>query len=221
MNIYTIYKATCINTNISYIGFDSHWPKRKGEHKTAAKYNTKNNKFYNAINKHGWDTFIWSVVYQSLEYDHCLNTMEPYFIQEFNSKHNGYNSTHGGEGIGINSRWWNNGIFQNFTEEAPGPDFILGRLNFDNVGGKIGTEIQRGKFWINNHLLEHMIKGEIPIGYHRGRLLAKAFNGYDRTKIKGTHWWNNGKMGRMSIKRPGEDYVQGRLPMKLHSKDQH
>ena len=34
MNIYTIYKATCINTGKSYIGFDSHWPKRKLEHKS-------------------------------------------------------------------------------------------------------------------------------------------------------------------------------------------
>lgn len=37
MNIYTIYKSTCITTGKSYIGFDSNWPRRLSEHKSACK----------------------------------------------------------------------------------------------------------------------------------------------------------------------------------------
>jgi len=98
MNIYSIYKATCTITGKSYIGFDSHWPKRKAEHKSAAKRDTSSNKFYNAIRKHGWNTFVWEVIYQSTEGNHCLNQMEPVFIKEHSTKDEGYNSTTGGEG---------------------------------------------------------------------------------------------------------------------------
>ena len=95
MNIYSIYKATCIITNQCYIGFDSNWPNRKKSHKRESKKNS-NIKFYNAIKKYGWDNFEWDVIYRSKDDVHCLNVMEEYFINEYNSMKNGLNTTPGG-----------------------------------------------------------------------------------------------------------------------------
>jgi group I intron endonuclease len=95
MNIYSIYKATCIITNECYIGFDSHWPKRKIGHKHQSK-KQNNIKFYNAIRKYGWDNFVWEVIYQSKDKKHCLDVMEPHFIKEHDSMLNGLNTSPGG-----------------------------------------------------------------------------------------------------------------------------
>jgi hypothetical protein len=64
----------------------------KREHKKQ-KYNIK---FYNAIRKYGWDKFTWNVIYQSKDYEYCLNTMENFFIKEYDSIENGYNMMPGG-----------------------------------------------------------------------------------------------------------------------------
>jgi hypothetical protein len=53
---------------------------------------------YLAINKYSWDNFEWDVIYQSMDSVHTLKTMEPYFIQEYNSFAKGYNMTNGGDG---------------------------------------------------------------------------------------------------------------------------
>lgn len=97
MLIYSIYKATNKVNGKVYIGFDSNWPKRRISHKCASK--TKNTKFYYAIRKHGWDSFVWEVIYQSQDHDHTLTVMEPLFIYEHNSMSDGYNTTVGGEGV--------------------------------------------------------------------------------------------------------------------------
>ena len=96
MIIYSIYK--CVNrlNGKVYIGFDSNWPNRQQEHKYSTKYRNQN--LYLAIRKYGWESFDWEVVYQSKDGDHCLKIMEPYFINEYDSYKNGYNSTLGGEG---------------------------------------------------------------------------------------------------------------------------
>jgi group I intron endonuclease len=96
MNIYTIYRATNIINGNCYIGFDSHWPNRRNWHKCY--YKKKDNKFYRAIRKHDWDSFVFEPIYQSLDGIHTLKVMENYFITEHNSFKKGYNSTTGGEG---------------------------------------------------------------------------------------------------------------------------
>lgn len=212
MNIYSIYKATNINTNKSYIGFDSKWPKRKFEHKTAAKFHKKNNKFYNAIQKYGWDAFYWEVIYQSTDKFHCLNTMEAHFISEYNTLIDGYNSTNGGDG-GLGNLWWNNGFEQVFTPNPPDITYTRGRLSFNNTGTKIGSDIQRNKIWVNNGINEVMVVNySIPFGYKKGRLKHKAFNnGESRHSAKGSFWWNNGENEKMAIVQPGPEFVLGRL----------
>ena len=96
MIIYSIYKATNKINGKVYIGFDSNWPNRQTDHKHN--YKTKRFKFYNAIKKYGWDNFEWEIIYQSKDGEYCLNHMESYFIEQYDSFKNGYNSTIGGEG---------------------------------------------------------------------------------------------------------------------------
>lgn len=104
MKTYTIYKATNVVNNKSYIGFDSAWPRRIAQHKSAAKLSgTITTPFCNAIKKYGWNAFVWEPIYQASERDHCLGVMENYFISEYRTfigydDCNGYNLTLGGEG---------------------------------------------------------------------------------------------------------------------------
>jgi group I intron endonuclease len=94
--IFTIYKATNIKNGKIYIGFDSNWPNRMTIHKSA--YKAGDTKFYRALRKYGWNSFEWQPIYQSFDKTHTLNIMENFFIDEYNSFNNGYNSTLGGDG---------------------------------------------------------------------------------------------------------------------------
>lgn len=94
--IYTIY---CITNKVNgkvYIGFDSKYPNRIGVHRSSSK--KYDSKLYRAIRKYGWDNFHHEAIYQSKDRDHTLNTMESFFIEQYNSYHAGYNSTKGGDG---------------------------------------------------------------------------------------------------------------------------
>jgi len=104
MIIYTIYKAVNIINGKVYIGFDSKWPKRKIEHKSRSK-KENNYKFYNAINKYGWDNFEWFIIYQSKDREHTLKVMETFFIKQYDSFNVGYNMTIGGDGTFGNKTW--------------------------------------------------------------------------------------------------------------------
>lgn len=101
MDIYTIYKATNIVNGKSYIGFDSNWPSRQKSHKSQSKTNLlPNSHFHNAIRKHSFDNFSWEVLYQNDDKDHTLKTMEPFYIEKYDTfLGEGYNMTSGGDGI--------------------------------------------------------------------------------------------------------------------------
>lgn len=103
-----LYKATCLITGQSYIGLTKDYNKRKQEHKSRTKTDDTNNKFYNALRRYGWDLFEWQIIYESWDYLHTRDIMEPYFIREYDSYHNGYNSTMGGDGAkpGIKYKPW-------------------------------------------------------------------------------------------------------------------
>jgi group I intron endonuclease len=97
MIIYTIYKVVNLINGKVYIGFDSNWPNRQKIHKSN--YPKIDYKFYQAIKKYGWDNFNWEILYQSKEKEYTLKFMENYFIEQYDSFKNGYNSTLGGEGV--------------------------------------------------------------------------------------------------------------------------
>lgn len=109
MPIYSsIYKCTNILTGKSYVGYDSNWPSRKTKH--LYDFQNENSKnyncyFYRALRKYGKENFVWEVLYQSWDKNHCLNQMEPFFIKENNSYNNGYNMTKGGEGTLGKQSW--------------------------------------------------------------------------------------------------------------------
>ena len=104
MNIYTIYKVVNNINQKEYIGYTSKSLNvRINQHSEQALKNRNNGKrgtkFHNAILYYGMENFSWEIIYQSLDKNHCKNEMEPYFINEFNSQHSGYNGTSGGDGI--------------------------------------------------------------------------------------------------------------------------
>ncbi len=97
MNICYIYKATNNITTKSYIGFTTTCLNtRKIQHKHKALVKQIDTKFYKSIRKHGWDNFTWDILYASWDKDHCLKSMEPYFISKYDSLVNGYNTVEGG-----------------------------------------------------------------------------------------------------------------------------
>lgn len=94
--ICSIYRCTNILNGKVYIGFTTDLKKRISVHLSSSK--KEDTKFYRAIRKYGKDNFVWEVIYQSLDFDHCLNIMEGYFITLYDSYKRGYNSTTGGDG---------------------------------------------------------------------------------------------------------------------------
>lgn len=113
-----------------------------------------------------------------------------------------------------NWKWWNNGLKDFRGIAPPSGDYIRGRLAFNNVGAKMGSDIQREKRWVNNGIHDFMLHKDIdpPEGYKVGRLYSKAFaGGQGRHSAKGTHWWNNGKDCKMTSECPGQGWVRGRL----------
>lgn len=111
------------------------------------------------------------------------------------------------------SKWWNNGTSQVFCENPPDETYTRGRLSYNNIGAKKGSNIQRGKIWVNNGIQEFMVeKNNIPEGFSKGRLKSKCFNGgKTRGDVKGTIWWNNGQVEKMSKNKPDDSFVKGRL----------
>jgi len=92
----SIYCVYCTVTRKKYIG------KTKQEVKTRIKQHYKDRKrldylFYRAINKHGWNAFIWGII------EECdislLNEREEYWISFYKTNQNqyGYNMSSGGE----------------------------------------------------------------------------------------------------------------------------
>jgi len=96
-NISTIYKITNKINNKTYIGFDSNFPRRIQQHFNHSKRGVVSD-FYDDIRKYGWENFSKDILFQSFDKKMCLNEMEKHFIQEYNSKEEGYNRTTGGQG---------------------------------------------------------------------------------------------------------------------------
>lgn len=98
--IYYVYIDTCTTTNKSYIGVTKHSPEVRWIQKVSDTKNRKeerNYKIINAIDKYGSDNWTHEVIYCTK----CIDTvceMEIYFIDLYDTLHNGYNSCKGGIG---------------------------------------------------------------------------------------------------------------------------
>ena len=90
-----IYKATNVATGEVYIGATTiELEERIKDHYNKAVKNY-GHKFQNAIREYGFESFIWEQIDTGINTDE-LALKEKYYIQKFDSFHNGYNSDRGG-----------------------------------------------------------------------------------------------------------------------------
>lgn len=90
-----VYRATNKINGKCYIGITTKTLEyRKITHQKAAKY--VNRKFYNVMNKYGFDNFEWDVLEECNSISELLER-ECYYIDKYNSMSVGYNLTSGGE----------------------------------------------------------------------------------------------------------------------------
>lgn len=104
MEIFSIYTFTNSITGKKYVGYTGDIGARIKSHKSSLNKGVKT-KLYDAIRSYGWNNFSFDVVYQSTDGVHTLNVMENYFIHQYDSYHNGYNMTLGGEGAPGKESW--------------------------------------------------------------------------------------------------------------------
>lgn len=100
-DIYTVYKILNLVNSKVYIGITTRDPeKRWNEHIRRYKYRTC--ALYLAMNKHGIENFLFSIIEQTFALNELLE-LETRYIKEYNSYVTGYNMTLGGEGTsGLN-----------------------------------------------------------------------------------------------------------------------
>lgn len=105
--IYKIYKCTNLVNGKTYIGFTHKTlEKRIIEHKSSSKKGS-DYLLHKAIRKYEIDNFHWTTIYESLNKEHVLYTMENYFILETNSyfeEGQGYNMTFGGQAVMLDKK---------------------------------------------------------------------------------------------------------------------
>ncbi len=91
-----VYKATNKINGKVYIGQTRHsLETRKTRHIQKARKGV-NTHFYNAIRKYGEDAFTWDIIC-STNSKQTLNELETYYINQYDSIHNGYNMVDGGD----------------------------------------------------------------------------------------------------------------------------
>lgn len=93
-----IYKFTSKTTGLSYIGKSIDIERRYREHRTKDDGYT----FHNARKEHGWEDFEFEIL--EICNPEELNQKEQYWIAFYNSYHNGYNETPGGEGNSMSGK---------------------------------------------------------------------------------------------------------------------
>jgi group I intron endonuclease len=197
MIIHTIYKfVNQINGKV-YIGFDSRWPNRTIVHKSSSK--KQDSKFYRAIRKYGWNNFQSEAIYQSLDREHTLHVMENYFIEQYDSFHNGYNSTLGGDGTFGRKRTLEERIKQSkSTKGKPRPqstEHIKNRIEslkknpnaFKGMLNKKHKKETKEKISLSN-------KGVPKTEEHKSKMSYQTLN---KTTIKCTHCSKEGQYVNM------------------------
>lgn len=92
---YLVYCHTNKINGKKYIGItkqdaNKRWNKGLGYYKQP--------KFFNAIKKYGWNNFIHEILVDNIETLEQANEIEKEYIKKFDTFHNGYNNTLGGDG---------------------------------------------------------------------------------------------------------------------------
>jgi hypothetical protein len=92
--MFVIYKAEFPNGKV-YIGKSKDFDSRKIKHSYSTRY--YNTKLTNAINKYGFDSIKWEIIFETEDID-IINQKEIEFILKYDSIKNGYNTSMGGDG---------------------------------------------------------------------------------------------------------------------------
>jgi len=103
-------------TGKMYVGQSIHIEKRIKEHQHQRDINTSY--IENSIAKHGWENFTWQILHECDKKD--LDTEEMKFIALYNTYHNGYNLTRGGEMKGYGNPMHNPEIVKKYSESKTG-----------------------------------------------------------------------------------------------------
>ena len=92
--VYSIYKITNTVNGKVYIGFTENVERRWRQHKNLS--STGKKPLYQAFRKYGIEKFDFEIIFESENRELTLLEMEPKFIVEYDSIHNGYNLQSGG-----------------------------------------------------------------------------------------------------------------------------
>lgn len=138
-----VYKITNKLNNKSYIGWTGKdLNLRWEEHTYDALRKKDNRKFYNAIRKYGIDVWNVKILKENLNIEEAKN-QEIRYIELFDSYHNGYNSTKGGDG--------NNGIIMSEKSNQARSLALKGKKkNYDRMKNKKLSQ----KVNLNNHMVK-------------------------------------------------------------------
>lgn len=93
--MYYIYKITDKTNNKAYIGFTSNPDSRWRTHRGNRYKDTR--PLYRAMREHGIQNFSFEILYENSDHDYTLHSMEPYYIDFYNTLKTGYNLTRGGD----------------------------------------------------------------------------------------------------------------------------
>ena len=98
-----IYRIVCLANGKIYIGQTYRTIKKRWKQHLRGSNSNSENKLYRAIRKYGEDNFtveevMWVEAPTQKELKAKLDFLECHFIQRYDTKRNGYNSTDGGEG---------------------------------------------------------------------------------------------------------------------------
>lgn len=98
---YSLYVHTNKVNDKKYVGITSQDVKKRwgygGINYKPDKGENPNRKFWNAIQKYGWDGFEHEVIMENLTVEQAIE-YEKLYILHYNSYKNGYNATYGGDG---------------------------------------------------------------------------------------------------------------------------
>jgi len=133
-----VYKITNTINNKPYIGWTSKTlSERFGQHLKNAKKHAGNQKFYNAIKKHGDDVWKAEILIENIS-NHEAKQKEMEYIKKYNSYMNGYNSTLGGDG--------NNGLIMSEESNLKRSVALKGiPKNYDRMHGKTHSDETKTK----------------------------------------------------------------------------